>query len=116
MKGYSVDLRQRVLAAVARGMPRQDVAATFGISVGTIKRVLAKQRTGADLTPHAPPGRARTLPLAHYPALQAQLAAYPDATCAQHADFWNAAHSTTLSQWTLGRAIRRMHWTRKKSR
>jgi transposase len=115
MKGYSIDLRQRVLAAVARGMPRQDVVTTFGVSVGTIKRLLAKQRTGADLTPRASDGRRRTIAPAQYAALQAQLDAHPDATFAQHADLWNAVHGTSLSQWTLGRAIRRLQWTRKKS-
>lgn len=116
MKGYSVDLRQRVLAAVARGMPRQDVAHTFGVSMGTIKRLLSKQRQGIDLAPHAPPGRSATISPDQYAALHAQLEAYPDATFAQHATVWHAVHGTALSQWTLGRAIRRIGWTRKKSR
>lgn len=115
MKGYSVDLRHRVLAAVARGLPRQQVVQTFGVSGGTIKRWLTKQRTGADLAPQSPTGRRATISPDQYPALRAQLAAHPDATFAQHADVWNAAHSSSLSQWTLGRAIRRVGWTRKKS-
>lgn len=115
MKGSSVDLRQRVLAAVARGMPRHEVATTFGVSVGTIKRLCAKQRLGADLAPRAPSGRRRTIAPPQYVALQDQLAAHPDATFAQHAELWNAAHGPSLSQWTLGRAIRRLQWTRKTS-
>ncbi len=114
MKGYSVDLRQRVLAAVGRGMSRHEVASTFGVSVGTIKRLLAKQRLGTDRAPRAPSGRRRTITPNQLPALQAQLNAQPDATFAQHAELWNAAHGTTLSQWTVGRAIRRLNWTRKK--
>lgn len=116
MKGYSVDLRQRVLAAVARGMPRQQVVQTFGVSSGTIKRLLTKQQHAADLAPQSPPGRLATISPDQYPALHVQLLAHPDATFAHHAGLWNAAHGTTLSQWTLGRAIRRMGWTRKKSR
>jgi transposase len=115
MKGYSVDLRQRVLAAVARGMSYQQVAQTFGVSLGTVKRLRRKQRTGADLTPQSPSGRRATIAPSAYPRLCAQLDAHPDATFAQHADLWNAAHGTNLSQWTLGRAIRRLGWTRKKS-
>jgi transposase len=49
MKAYSVDLRQRVLAAVDRGMARSEVAATFGVSVATIKRLVALRRTQNDL-------------------------------------------------------------------
>ena len=115
MKGYSVDLRHRVLLAVERGMPRQDVAHTFGVSLGTIKRLLVKQRRGDQLAPQSPPGRPATITSDQYSALQAQLEAHPDATFAHHADIWNTAHGTTLSQWTLGRAIRRMGWTRKKN-
>lgn len=116
MSGYSLDLRQRVLAAVARGMPRQEVVTTFAISLGTLKRWLAKQRRGLDLTPSTPPGPQPAITPAHHAALRAQLEAHPDATLAQHAAVWNAAYGTTLSQWTLGRAIRSMGWTRKKRR
>lgn len=111
-----MDLRQRVLAAVGRGMARHEVAATFGVSVGTIKRRLAKQQLGADLTPRAPTGRRRTITPHQLPTLHDQLNAHPDATFAQHAERWNAAHGTSLSQWTIGRAIRRLNWTRKKRR
>lgn len=115
MKAYSVDLRQRVLAALARGMPRQEVVTTFGVSLGTVKRLLHKQRTGATLAAQPPPGRPATIAATAYPALRAQLTAFPDATFAEHAERWNATHGTTLSQWTLGRAIRRLGWTRKKN-
>lgn len=115
MKGYSLDLRQRVLAAVGRGMARKQVAQTFGVSGGTIKRLLTKQQSAANLAPQSPPGRRATISPDQYGALHAQLDAHPDATLAQHAALWNAAHGTTLSQWTLGRAMRRLNWTRKKS-
>ena len=116
MSGYSLDLGERVQAAVARGMPRAEVLSTFAISSGSLKRWLAKQRRGEDLRPRRPPGPQPTITRAHQAALEAQLAAHPDATLADHAALWNAAHGTTLSQWTLGRAIRGLGWTRKKSR
>ncbi len=67
MKAYSIDLRQRIVAAVERGMSRSDVATTFGVSLSTIKRLLARQRRefrvqwtelmpnafGAELMPNA---------------------------------------------------------------
>lgn len=115
MKAYSVDLRQRVLAALDRGMQRHEVIHTFGVSSGTVKRLLRKQQQGSDLAPQTSPGRPPTITPAAYPALRAQLAAHPDATFAAHAARWNAAHGTTLSQWTLGRVIRRLGWTRKKN-
>ncbi len=116
MRAYSVDLRARIVAAVERGMARRDVVATFGISLGTVKRLLARQRTTSDLRAQSPPGRPRSISAAHHAALWNQLEAHPDATLDEHARRWNAAHATTLSARTLGRAIARMGWTRKKRR
>ena len=106
MRGYSQDLRERVLAAVARGMPRQEVSTTFAISFGSLKRWLHTQRFGPKATPARPPGPKPTITADQQAQLTAQVRAHPDATIAQHAARWNAAHGTNLSQWTLGRAIR----------
>ena len=114
MRAYSVDLRQRVLAAVDNGMPRSQVVATFGVSLATVKRLLALRRDRGDLTPQAPPGRRRDIPPTQHAALWAQLEAHHDATVETHTRLWNEAQGTALSQWTVGRAIRRLGWTRKK--
>ena len=118
MKAYSIDLRQRIVSAVERGMPRDQVAATFSVSLSTIKRLLARRRRNADdtLTATRPPGRPRTIQPEHHAALWAQLEAHPDATIATHTQLWNVAQGAAVSQWTVGRAIRRVGWTRKKSR
>ena len=115
MRGYSVDLRQRVVAAVERGMPRPQVVTTFGVSLATLKRWLKQYRTTQELSAKSPPGRARAIAPEHEAALTAQVAAHPDATFAEHARLWEEAQGQTLSQWSLGRAIRRLAWTRKKS-
>jgi transposase len=44
MKPYSKDLRTRVLDTVDGGMPREEVAQVFSVSVPTIKRFIS---TGA---------------------------------------------------------------------
>ena len=56
MKAYSEDLRERVVRAVAIGTPRDEVAATFGVSVPTIKRWLRLKRETGGLAPEADPG------------------------------------------------------------
>ena len=114
MKAYSVDLRQRILAAIDHGMPRQQVVTTFGVSLATIKRLLTRRRDLGDLTPTSPPGRHRSIPAAQHAALWAQLEAHRDATLETHTQVWNAAQGTAVSRWTLGRAIKRLGWTRKK--
>lgn len=117
MKAYSLDLRRRIVAAVERGVPRAEVATLFAVSPSTVKRLLARRRNPADdLAATPPPGRRRTIPLDQHTALWSQLEAQPDMTIAQHTVLWNATYGTGLSQWTVGRAIRRLGWTRKKRR
>ena len=117
MKAYSIDLRERVLAALDRGTPRASVVTTFQVSLASLKRWLAAQRTIGDVSPRPPSGGlASAITPAHDDAVRAHVTAFPDATLAEHAARWNAAHGTSISQWTLGRAIRRLGLTRKKSR
>lgn len=97
-----MDLRQRVLAALDRGIRRAEVATTFGVSVATIRRLVALRRTQSDFTAQRPSGRRRTIPAPQHSALWAQLEAAPDATIAIHTERWNATQGITLSQWTLG--------------
>jgi transposase len=115
MRAYSVDLRQRVLAAVDRGMPRPQVVATFGVSLATLKRWLALRESGLALIPQSPPGRPQTIAPEHAAPLRAQWEAHHDASFATHARLWQESQGIALSEWTLGRAIRRLGWTRKKS-
>ena len=42
MRAYSMDLRERVVAAVDRGMTQDQAAAIFGVSVNTVGRYLAR--------------------------------------------------------------------------
>jgi transposase len=44
MRAYSMDLRERVLAAVDRGMPRKEIVRTLGVSEATIRRYLRLRR------------------------------------------------------------------------
>ena len=97
-------------------MPRGEVVLTFSVSLVTIKRWLARRRTSPDVAPTPPPGRRQLITAEQQAALWAQLAAHPDATIAWHTQRWNEAQGMTVSQWTVGRAIRRLGWTYKKRR
>ena len=112
MRAYSLDLRTRVVAAEA-GMSWAEVAATFQVSAPTVTRWVRRQRLHGDLRPAVSPGRPPTITPEQYPQLRAQLAAHPDGTIAWHAEVCNAAPGTTLSEWAVGRVIRRLGWTRK---
>lgn len=116
MSAYSVDLRERVLAALDRGMPRSEVVSTFQISLSSLKRWYGARRDTGEFAPKPPSGGPHlSINSAQHDALRAQVAACPDATIAEHTAQWNAAHGTTLSPSTVRRAIRRLGLTRKKS-
>src|SRR3712207_9478479 len=51
MRAYSMDLRERVVAAVDRGMTQEQAAALFGVSVNTVARYLARRRDTGSLAP-----------------------------------------------------------------
>jgi len=117
MNPYSVDLRQRIVAAVASGMARNEVVRTFHVSAATVRRYLKQQREHGDLTPCAHTGgrQAQIGPQQH-PALQELIAATPDATLAEICLQWQQLSGVLLSQATMSRALAQIGWTRKKRR
>ena len=114
MKAYSVDLRQRVLDALERGMARKDAITTFAVSEGSIKRWLKLRRDRNTLEASKPTGRPATLKARDDDVVRRLVNATPDATLAEYTHQWNELHTTSISHWTLGRAIRRLDLTRKK--
>lgn len=115
MKPYSVDLRTRVVDAVEDGMPREQAVLTFRVSLASLKRWLAARRSSGSLAPLAASGgpQPKIAPEQEH-LLRLQVAAFPDATLPEHTERWNQTHGTTISEWTIGRAIRRLGITRKK--
>ena len=57
MRAYSMDLRERVLAALDRGTPRKEIARTLGVSEPTIRRYLRLRRETGSVAPKPPPKR-----------------------------------------------------------
>jgi transposase len=116
MRAYSVDLRERVVAAIERGMSRGEAVTTFAVSLSSIKRWLAKERSGQALTPGRSPGRPRRLGSNELELLRIRLQAAPDATLDAHTAWWNEQYSEqAVARATLDRAITRLGWSRKKS-
>ena len=83
MKAYSKDLRLKVLAAVDRGMPRKEVARTFGTSLPSIKRWLERRRESGDVEPSPIPGPAARKGNLLEEWLPGQLEGNPDLTLAE---------------------------------
>lgn len=116
MKAYSVDLREKVLRAVDQGYPRSEIIKLLGVSRATIKRYLKQRRETGNITVRPIPGRPSKKFAPLQAGLVAQLQAYPDATLETHCQIWEQEHGLRVSPTTMGRAIRRVGWTRKKRR
>ncbi len=119
MKPYSKDLRLRVVAAVDRGVPREEVAKTFSVSVPTIKRWLKRRRETGDVQPRAIPGRPPRKGTMLERWLPKQLEENHDLTLEEHREAFEEEHGETVSTSTVGRAIARLPqggWPLKKSR
>jgi transposase len=115
MKAYPVELRTRIVQAVARGIPHAEVAALFAVSRRTIARYIAQERQGRPLTPGQSPGRPPIIGPDQAAALQAQVAAHPDATLAEHCARWERMYGVRVSVATMSRAIQALAITVKKS-
>ena len=118
MKPYSKDLRLRVLAAVDRGVPREEVARTFSVSVPTIKRWLKRRRETGDVEPKPIPGRPRLKGAALQEWLPSQLRDNDDLTLQEHREAFEEETGVPVSASTVGRAIARLPggpWPLKKS-
>jgi transposase len=116
MRAYSTDLKERVVRAVAEGLPMREAARRFDVAVTTVKRAVVQQRTTGSLARKPIPGRPRVLRGAQEALLRARLEAAPDATLLEHCAWWAAHQGQPLSATTMWRALHRLGWTHKKSR
>jgi transposase len=115
MKAYSPDLRERILRAVDQGYQRADIINMFGVSRATIKRYLKQRRETGEAKAKPHPGRPPKKFAPLQAGLVAQLEAHDDATLETHCQLWQQQHGVRVSPSTMGRAIRRIGWTRKKT-
>jgi transposase len=118
MKPYSKDLRLRVLAAVDRRVPREEVAKIFSVSVPSIKRWLRLRRETGDLEPRkGVPGPAPLKGAALKEWLPGQLENNPDLTLEEHCEAFEDERGTRVSTATMSRAIGSLpgEWPLKKS-
>jgi transposase len=119
MKPYSKDLRLRVLSAVDRGVPREEVAETFSVSMPTIKRWLRRRRETGDVEPEPIPGRPSKKGAMLKEWLPEHLRANDDLTLEEHREAFEEHFGEGVSTSTIGRAISGMPdggWPLKKSR
>ncbi len=116
MRTYSLDLRERALAAVDRGMHRREAVDVFGVSLASLKRWLKRREETGSAAPKRRPGMRRRVGATSEErrALWRQLERNPEATLEHHREMWEREHGVRVSVATMSRAIRRLGWSYKK--
>jgi len=114
MRAYSTDLKERLVRAVATGLPMREAARRFGVAVTTVKRAVVQERETGTLERKPIPGRPRAISPEYEERLRLRLEDAPDATVLEHCAWWAEQYQQSLSEATMWRAIHRLGWTHKK--
>jgi transposase len=115
MIAYSLDMRERVVAAVKeKGMSKREVAELFGIGRATVYRYIGLD-AGDDLAPKEHPGQPRRLDEGLCQKLVKQLEEYPDLSLEEHAEKFSKAQKVELRKSSMGNYFERLGVHRKKN-
>lgn len=114
MRGYSVDLRERIVEAVkTRGMSKAATAALFGVSRATVYRYLGLDKQG-NLVSKPHPGQARRLDAEQCRKLVRQVEKNADLTLEEHAALFSKAQGVSLKKSSIGNYFASLGVRRKK--
>jgi len=113
MRAYSEDLRKKVVAAIERGMSKAQAARLFDVSLSSVKRYSRIARRGGSLEPRKSPGRPRKADEKARLLLEKDVEERPAATISQRRRFLEHITSTTLSDSTVRRLMKRMGFSQK---
>jgi transposase len=114
MSAYSLDLREKIIESVKKGVPKAETARRFGVDRATVKRYCKQLDERGTLEPRKAPGRAPKLDEKAMKLLLVDLQQRPWATHSQRAEFLYAVSGLRVSEATVCRALRRVRRSRKK--
>jgi len=117
MRAYSLDLRQKVVAAYERGEATIDeIASLFSVGPTFVKKMLRLHREGQDLSPR-PHGGGHTPKLSdkHLQMIRAEIARNNDVTSEELRQLLRKRSDVEVSQPTISRVLARLNLPRKKN-
>ena len=112
-KPISLDLRERLLAAVAGGLSRHAAAEKFAVSASCVIKLMQRFEAKGTIAPGKMGGHMRPALEPHYARVRALVAATPDITIDELRDRL-AAEGISISRSPLGRCLLALKLTRKK--
>ena len=116
-RGYAVELRERVVAAMEKGMSREEAAELFAVGVATAYRWkrLKRENGSVDPKPHGG-GRPSSLGEKGHEALSQIVQQKADRTIAELARALTARVKKVISTSAVARGLKKLSLTRKKKR
>lgn len=108
MSGYSVDLRERIIQAWETGRTQAWIAATYTVSVSSIKRYIQRYKTTGHVEATVQRRMAPRISAAYEPALRALVARMPKAKLEVYCTEWEAETGIVVSPKTMSRMLVRL--------
>ncbi len=113
----SMDLRERLVSAVAGGMSRRDAAVRFGVAASTAIKLADQWRRTGDVRPRPQGGDKRSYRIeAHAETILALVETTPDITLSEIAAHLDEMHGLRVAPSTVWRLLDRRGMTFKKNR
>jgi transposase len=109
-----LDLREKIVESVQKGVPKSETARHFGGDRATVKRYCKQLDERGTLEPRKAPGRAPKLDEKATKLLAKDLQQRPWVTHSQRAEFLFAVSGVRVSEATVCRAVGRLRRSRKK--
>lgn len=113
MRGFSLDLRERIVKAVEAGESKPKVAKRFGVDLSTVKRYMRRKKAG-KLEASKPPGLPSRLDSKGAEVLKKQVEEHNDWTLEQHAQAFSASTGIPAKKSVIGKYFKQLKITRKK--
>lgn len=114
MAGYSQDLRERVIRSWQKGRKPAWIAEEYPIGFSTVKRYITRYKRLGHVQATVQKRRQGQFIPEQLAALEKQVSEHSDATVDDHVAFWNQSQATSVKRSTMGRALQKLGWTRKK--
>jgi len=115
-QSYSADLRERVLAAVAGGLPAKTAAPRFGVSLSFIYKALKRRRLSGETSARAQRNQQAFKLAAYHEAIRAEVVLRPDATLKELRGWLIETHEVAASLGLMHNTLIRLGLTLKKVR
>ncbi len=114
MSAYSLDLREKIVESVKKGVPKAETARRFGVDRATVKRYCKHLDERGTLEPRKAPGKNPKLDEKAMKLLLEDLEERPWATHSQRAEFLYAVLGVSVSEATVCRTVGRCRGAEKK--